>query len=119
MNEAPILLAWERLTTELMAETRRFTASFRHNLTQYINQILLDGLCLLSELPYRRVSDKKAGLQRLDILITQLRVLLRQCYAQKALGERKYSFHQSRINEIGKMLGGWLKYLDEQSAQQA
>lgn len=114
MSEPALILAWERLTAELMGDTRRFGASFRHNLGQYVNTALLDGLCLVAELPYRSPVDKQEGLQALDSLVGRLRVLIRQCYTQQALGERRYTLHQSRINDIGKMIGGWLKYLGDQ-----
>ena len=112
--QAPkLLLLWEKLTTDLMNDSRRFSASFRHNLTQYINQNLLDGLCLLATIPYAASSSKQTKLKELDALLVRLRVLVRQCFLQAAMAERRYEFHQGRINELGKMLGGWLKYLSD------
>jgi len=114
MSEPQLLLSWERLTSELMQDTRRFSASFRHNLAHYINQILLDGLCLLAEIGYLPPAEKLGSLQKVDGKTAQLRVLVRQCYQQEALGEKRYEHHQDRINEVGKMIGGWLKYLQEE-----
>lgn len=110
-DEPALLLAWERLTEELMRDTRRFDANFRHNLARYVNTALLDGLCALAEVPYQRAPERIRRLNELDGTLARLRVLVRQCYIQRALGERRYAHHQASINEIGKMLGGWLRFL--------
>ena len=114
MREPALLLAWERLTSELMHDTRRFEASFRHNLTRYVNATLLDGLCLLAELPYQRGAEKVSRLRELDGVVARLRVLVRQCFMQRALGERRYERYQEQVNELGKMVGGWLRFLEEE-----
>ena len=114
MTEPQLLLAWERLTAELMQDTRRFSASFRHNLAHYVNQVLLDGLCLVAQVGYLVPSEKTRSLHTLDGKTAQLRVLVRQCYTQQALGAKRYEYHQNSINELGKMIGGWLKYQQEE-----
>ena len=112
MSEPALLLAWERLTAELMGEARRFSAGFRHNLAHYVSVTLLDGLCLLAELSYRDREGRLRGLRELDGVLARLRVLVRQCYAQRALGERAYLRYQGSMNELGRMLGGWVRFLE-------
>ena len=112
MSEPALLLAWERLTAELMTEGRRFPVGFRHNLVSYINDALLDGLTTLATLPYAQPHDKLTQLSALDAIVARLRVLVRQCYTQRALGERGYTRYQSQLNALGKMIGGWSKHLE-------
>ena len=109
MREPALILSWERLTADLMHDTRRFDANFRHNLAHYVNTALLDGLCLLAELPYQRRDEKLGRLREFDGVVARLRVLLRQCFVQSALGERGYERYQVQVNEVGKMVGGWLR----------
>jgi len=111
-DAAPLLVAWERLTTALMTDTRRFTASFRPNLTHYINQHLLDGLVLLSSLEFQPAVDRLARLRRLDEHLAALKVLVRQAHAQEAMSHAQYDRHQSALAEAGRMLGGWRRHLE-------
>lgn len=52
---------------------------------------------------------KKTTLQDLDIEIDTLRHLIRLGHSLGFLPFRKYEIWSKQINEIGKMLGGWIK----------
>lgn len=51
---------------------------------------------------------KKTTLQDLDIEIEYLRSLIRKAHRLKYINTRKYSIWINHINEIGKMIGGWI-----------
>jgi len=113
-RSAPLLVGWERLTTSLMADVRRLPASFRHNLAQYINRELLDGLVLLSGLSYLPSPQRLSALERLDRHLATLKVLLRQAHMQGALSHGQYDVYVQQTFELGRMLGGWQKHLQAQ-----
>ena len=52
---------------------------------------------------------KKTTLQDMDIEIEVLRTFLRLSLDQKYINLHKYEFWSKQLNEIGKMLGGWMK----------
>lgn len=54
---------------------------------------------------------KKHLLQDLNSALEQLRFLIRLCLDTKLLSLRQYGYISERIDEIGKMNGGWLKSL--------
>ena len=45
----------------------------------------------------------------MDIEIEVLRTFLRLSLDQKYINLHKYEFWSKQLNEIGKMLGGWMK----------
>jgi len=60
-------------------------------------------------------ANSKKGAYRLSVLRTTdtklrvLRALVRLAYDLQALDQRKYLALQERLQELGKMLGGWMK----------
>lgn len=51
---------------------------------------------------------KKTTLQDLDIEIEYLRSLIRKTHRLKYIDTRKYEIWIRHVNEIGKMVGGWI-----------
>jgi len=48
-------------------------------------------------------------LRRIDLGMEKLRVLLRMCHDMEYLDHKGYEFASRKINEAGKMVGGWRK----------
>jgi hypothetical protein len=57
----------------------------------------------------RYSKDKSQILKRINLNLEKLRVLLRICFELKFLSTSAYEQAMSRLHEIGKMLGGWIK----------
>lgn len=53
---------------------------------------------------------KKTTLQEIDIELDVLRTYIRLSMDLKYLPIKKYEIWSKKLNEIGKMLGGWMKY---------
>lgn len=53
--------------------------------------------------------DKVPALKRVSASLDTLRILIRLAKDLKFISVRQYSFAAERVNEIGKMLGGWMK----------
>lgn len=66
---------------------------------------ILEGVILANE-----ERNKAATLTRTSIELEKLRVFTRLAKDLRFLDFKKYESLSLRINEIGKMLGGWIKY---------
>jgi len=53
--------------------------------------------------------DKTFYLKNLSIKLDKLRILIRLSKDFKFISIRQYKFVSETINEVGKMLGGWIK----------
>ena len=53
--------------------------------------------------------NKRPLLYDIDIAIEELRLLIRFSYDRKYLSHRSYEETSKRINEIGRLLGGWIR----------
>ena len=56
---------------------------------------------------------KKTTLQELDVCIAKLKAYLRLSFILKFLPTKKYEVWSSMVVEIGKMLGGWMKTVNQ------
>ena len=92
---------WLFLATEKFPKKARFTLSGR------INNLALDMVEDLVEARYTK--EKWRILQRANLRLEKLRVLLRICFEQKFLNMSAYKHAMYALNEIGSMLGGWLR----------
>jgi hypothetical protein len=54
-------------------------------------------------------SEKVPTLQNASIKLDVLKVLIRCCKDLKIIDNKNYLLLESKLQEIGKMLGGWIK----------
>lgn len=59
---------------------------------------------------------KKTTLQDLDVSIAKLKAYLRLSFNLRFLPAKKYEVWSGMVVEIGKMLGGWLKTVNQKPA---
>ena len=71
----------------------------------------LDIVELLIEAKYSR--NKRPILKKINLYLEKIRVLLRISHEMKLLSTKPYYFASKGINEVGMMLGGWIKTQDE------
>ena len=53
--------------------------------------------------------NKLPYLKKISVELDKLRILIRLSKDLKFISIRQYKFAAEKINEIGKMLGGWIK----------
>jgi len=53
--------------------------------------------------------DKRPHLEKISVELDVLRIFIRLAKDMKFISVRQYQFAAEKVNEIGKMLGGWLK----------
>ena len=86
---------------------RRMPKSERHVLGQQIRHSLLDISKMIVEANKSR--SKLPTLYRIDVELEKLRLLVRLAKDLEFISVRRYGIIAERINEIGRMLGGWIK----------
>ncbi len=81
----------------------------RHTIWQKCENIILEILegILLASQAYK--SEKLPILERVSVKLNVLRVFLRLMKDVKIIDNKKYTTLEGLVDEIGRMLGGWIK----------
>jgi hypothetical protein len=85
----------------------------RYALWQKCESIILDVLENLLWASQLTKIEKLPILEKTSLKLNLLRVLLRLCKEVKVIDNKKYIEWQEIIDEIGRMLGGWIKSVKE------
>lgn len=86
---------------------RQFPKSEKYALATDIKHCM--NLILGYAIEARKHYYKKTTLQNMDVEIAKLRVFIRLSYRLHFIDMAKYDNWSMMVDEIGKMLGGWLK----------
>ena len=81
----------------------------RYTLWQKCENLLievLEGILFASQQPK---TDKLSTLENTSVKLNFLRICVRLMKDIKAIDEKKYILIEASLDEIGRMLGGWLK----------
>jgi hypothetical protein len=76
---------------------------------------LLEILELLILAYAKSTPSKRLILGKADTQLKVLQYLVRVCYDVKAINKKQYLVLQALLQEIGKMLGGWIKSIQQTS----
>jgi hypothetical protein len=106
-EELPIFTAWMQFLEWLLPATEKFPKRVRFTFADRINNLALDIVEDLVEARYSR--DKQPLLKRINLRLERLRILLRLCHRLQYLSHQGYEHAMRAINEVGRMLGGWIK----------
>jgi four helix bundle protein len=88
----------------------RFPQNQRFVLGQQIeNSMLTIGMMIVHA---NKLRQKREKLYEIDIELEKLRFLIRLAKDLKMMSISKYGHHCERLDEIGRLLGGWLKSAD-------
>ena len=103
------------LLTELAAwsldRTVAFPKSHRFTFGERMDNLALDCLELCLEAIYQPPAGKRAPLRRLNLQLEKLRLFWRMVCDKKWISLQQLAFVITEIDEIGRMVGGWLKSL--------
>ena len=86
---------------------RQFPKSEKYALATDIKRCM--DLILGYAIEARKHYYKKTTLQNMDVEIAKLRVYIRLSYRLRFIDMAKYDNWSTMVDEIGRMLGGWLK----------
>ncbi len=76
---------------------------------QKIDNLILEILEFSLKAAYSGKEEKLAFLKEADTKINLLKILIRLANEIKALDGKKYLMIQEKLQEIGKMVGGWIR----------
>lgn len=85
----------------------------RYTLWQRCENLILDVLESILWASQLSKTEKLPILEKTSLRLNLLRVFLRLCKEVKAIDNKKYILLQEIIDEIGRMLGGWIKSTKE------
>ncbi len=112
MEKQPIILIKTYDFLKIMLTTlKHFPKNQKFLLGDKIQTLTSDILELLIEAYYSPTDAKKDLLNQTNIKLEILRYYLRLCYELGFYNSKKYKFLFEKVQEIGKMNGGWLKSL--------
>jgi len=110
-QDIPILQAWYSFASWLFDLTEKFPRRIRLTLTSRIDSLVLDILEDIVEAKYRR--EKMELLFGMNRKLERLRFLLRLCHDKRHLSTGAFEGASRRVDECGRMLGGWIRELRE------
>lgn len=85
----------------------------RYTLWQRCEGLILDVLESILLASQQTKQEKFPTLQKTSLKLNLLRVFLRLCKDVKSIDNKKYVQLQEIVDEIGRMLGGWIKSVKE------
>jgi hypothetical protein len=96
-------LGWTLDRTAGLPRSHRFTFGER------VDRLTLDCLELVIEAIYLPPERKAAPLRRLNLNLEKLRVFWRLIHERHWISQQQLLFATQRLDELGRMAGGWLK----------
>lgn len=86
-----------------------FTKDSRYTLGQKIDSLFLEVIEKIIEASHSDKTEKQIFLKIASSKLDLLKFFLQVSWEIKSLDNKKYILLSEKLDEIGKMLGGWLK----------
>lgn len=83
----------------------------KYTLGEKVEKTTLDLLELLIAASYYQKNEKSTILNKASVKLDLLKILIRLTNDIKATPMKKYLLLEEKLQEIGKMLGGWIRSL--------
>jgi hypothetical protein len=112
-DQETVLTKMYDLLLYAVPQLEKFPRTQKFLLADRIETSMLNILDALIEAYYGPPSQKKEILRRTNIRLEQLRYLVRLSHDFQFFSHQKYGLLSEKINEVGKMVGGWMRSLRE------
>lgn len=109
-NEMVIFTRTFDLLTWLLPAADHFPKAQRFVVTKRLTDAVLDFQEALFDANAERQVERTAYLRRADAHLNKLRLYLRLAYQWRWLDSGQYEHVSKMVEEIGRLLGGWLKH---------
>lgn len=106
-DDYPLYVAWRYITEYLIDICGKYPKNVRFTLCDRITNISLDVLESIIEAIYAK--QKTDILRTANLYIEKIRALLQISVNKHYISLNQYEHISRRINDAGKMLGGWIK----------
>ena len=107
LDDIPIFIKLYDFYKNLTPIITTFPKTKRYTLGQRLDNVTLDILELLLSVP--NTKDKVETLQQISAKVDLIKVLLRFAKDSRAIQNNRYLELESYLQEIGRMLGGWIR----------
>ena len=111
----PLYTVWEEFCGWTFDRTAGIPKSQRFTFGQRIDATTLDVLLLVVRAIYS--PDRVALLEEVNLKLEELRVLWRLVEKRQWISLRQLAFANGRIDEAGRMVGGWLRQQQSRPAR--
>ena len=91
---------------------RDFPKTSRYTLGQKIDALFLEVVENILKAGYSNKAEKQIFLKRTSVKLDLLKFFLQISWEIESLENKKYISLSEKLNEVGKMLGGWIKSLN-------
>lgn len=110
-NETPILQKVYDFYRELYLTIEKWPKKDKYTLGEKAEKTTLDLMELLIAANYTQREKKIASLDQAAVKLDLLKTLIRLAENIKAISTKKYLLLEEKLQETGRMLGGWIKSL--------
>jgi len=110
-NEIPLLQKIYDFYRELYLATEKMPKKDKYTLGEKMSKTSLDIMELLIIASSASKEEKMSILARADAKLELLKMLVRLAEEIKSISTKKYLNLQEKLQEIGRMLGGWIRSL--------
>ncbi len=107
--DIPILKKSYELYSTFHEYRRVVSKADRFTVYERSENLIVDLIELLLEAGYTKSGNKVAILEKASIKLNTLRFFIRLMKETKVFDLKKYTTLQDKIDEIGRMLGGWIR----------
>ena len=107
--DIPILKKSYELYKTFHENRKLVPKSDRFSIYERSENVIIDILELLLEAGYTKSESKVSLLDRASVKLNTLRFFIRLMKETRTLDVKKYTALQAVIDEIGRMLGGWIR----------
>jgi hypothetical protein len=87
----------------------KFPKHSKHTLGAKIDFLFLETIEFIAKANYADKIEKIISLKRASVKLDLLKFFLQVAWEIKCLDNKKYISLSEKLNEIGRMLGGWIK----------
>lgn len=106
-KDLPIFIKWMDFLKWLLVTIDGFPKKARFNFSDRLTNLSLQIVEDLVEARYSK--NKGPVLRRANMNLEKIRILMRICFELRFFSRKAYEHSSYLINEVGKMLGGWMK----------
>lgn len=112
-EKPPVFTLLSELLSWSLDRTADFPKSHRFTIGQRIDNFTLDALERCLEAIYAPAAGKRVPLMQLNLLLEKLRVFWRLAHQRQWLSQQQLFFVIRKVDEIGRMVGAWMKTLPQ------
>jgi hypothetical protein len=103
----PLFVHWSDSLDWILTTCDRIPKAQRFTLANRIATHSLDVAELIAEAIYTK--ERRPILKHINLKLEKLRILFRICHSRRYISTRQYAYIAARIDESGRMCGGWMK----------